>query len=57
MAYVNIRILRHLKEELGWAIDKRFRLIVCYLKQLQYITMHLKNKAVFNLKHALLCDP
>ena len=28
VAYVNIRVLRHLKEELSWAIDKRLRLIV-----------------------------
>ena len=28
VAYVNIRVLRRLKEELGWAIDKRLRLII-----------------------------
>ena len=26
--YVNVRVFRHLKEELGWAIDKRFQLII-----------------------------
>ena len=28
VAYVNVRISRRLKEELGWAIDKRLRLII-----------------------------
>ena len=28
MAYVNVRILRCLKEELNWAIDKWLRLII-----------------------------
>ena len=28
MAYVNVSVSRRLKEELGWAIDKRFRLII-----------------------------
>ena len=27
MAYVNIRISRHLKEELAWVIDKQLRVI------------------------------
>ena len=28
MAYVNVHVLRRLKEELGWAIDKQLRLII-----------------------------
>ena len=28
MAYVNLRVSRRLKEELGWAIDKQLRLII-----------------------------
>ena len=28
MAYVNLHVSRHLKEELGWAIDKRLQLII-----------------------------
>ena len=28
MAYVNVRVSRHLKEELGWALDKWLQLIV-----------------------------
>ena len=28
VAYVNVCVLRHLKEELAWAIDKRLRLII-----------------------------
>ena len=35
VAYVNIHILRHLKEELAWAIDKRLRLII-NIKQLYH---------------------
>ena len=27
VAYLNVRVSRRLKEELGWAIDKRIRLI------------------------------
>ena len=36
VVYVNVRVLRHLKEELGWAVDKWLRLIKCYLKQLYH---------------------
>ena len=28
VAYVNVHVLKRFKEELGWAINKRFRLIV-----------------------------
>ena len=28
VAHVNMRVLRHVKEELGWVIDKRLRLII-----------------------------
>ena len=28
VAYVNVRVSRRLKEELSWAIDKQFRLII-----------------------------
>ena len=28
VAYVNVRVSRRLKEELGWAIDKQLRLII-----------------------------
>ena len=28
MAYVNIQVLMHLKEELAWAIEKWLRLII-----------------------------
>ena len=27
VAYVNVCVSRHLKEELAWAIDKRFRVV------------------------------
>ena len=56
MAYVNVRISRGLKEELGWAIDKRFHLIINKLvfKNI-YTTKNLKNKAIFNLKKYCTC--
>ena len=28
VAYMNVRVSRHLKEEQSWAIDKRLRLII-----------------------------
>ena len=28
VAHVNMRVLRHVKEELGWVIDKRLQLII-----------------------------
>ena len=28
VAYINVHISRHLKEELGWAIDKRLWVII-----------------------------
>ena len=28
VAHVNMHVLRHVKEELGWVIDKRLRLII-----------------------------
>ena len=28
VAYVNVHVSRHLKEELGWAIDKQLQLII-----------------------------
>ena len=46
MTYMNvICISKHLKEELGLALDKRLQLI-----SMMYTTKNLKNKAVFNLK-------
>ena len=51
MAYVNICVLRHLKEELAWVIDKRLRVISNkMLFQNSCTTKKLKNKAVLNLK-------
>ena len=28
MAYMNVHILRHLKEELAWAVDKQFQVTI-----------------------------
>ena len=50
MAYVNVRISKCLKVELGWAIDKRVRLVINKMLFKSYITKNLKNKAFFNLK-------
>ena len=48
--YVNLRILRHLKEKLAWAIDERFQLIS--------ITMLFKTVIILKtILYALLCDP
>ena len=52
MAYVNIRVLKSLKEDLAWAIDKRLRIVSnkMLFKTVSYTTKKLKNKAVLNLK-------
>ena len=55
--YVNLCILRHLKEELAWAIDNSFRIYVIWNG---YATKKIKNKDILNLKtklYALLCGP
>ena len=44
--YVDIRVLRSLKEELAWAIDKWLWINECY----SYIVKKLKNEDVLNLK-------
>ena len=36
MAYVNVRVSRYLKEELGWAIDKQLWLIIDKMLQLYH---------------------
>ena len=49
VAYVNVHVSRRLKEELGWAIDKRLRLITNKMLFKTVIPL-IKNKAIFNLK-------
>ena len=49
VAYVNERMLRRLKEELSWAIDKPLWLIINTMLVI-CTTKNLKNKAIFNLK-------
>ena len=46
-----VAISRHLKEELAWAIDKQFWLIIniTLFKRVSYTTKKLKNKAIFNI--------
>ena len=48
LEYVSICTLKHLKEELAWAIDKQLQLIINTM--LGYTTKNLKNKAIFVLK-------
>ena len=50
VAYVNVCMSRHLKEELAWAIDKWFWAISNTMLQYlnSYTTKNLKNKAVLN---------
>ena len=52
VAYVNICVLRHLKEEVNWAIDKRLQLIINIIlfKTVICTTKNLRNKTVFTLK-------
>ena len=44
MAYVNVHVSRRLKEELAWAIDKRFQ--VTSYKIVTYIAKKLNHKAI-----------
>ena len=46
VAYMNIHVSRHLKEELAWAIDRRLQAIS---NLNSYTTKKLKNKAVLNI--------
>ena len=51
VAYVNVHVSRYLKEELGWATDKRLQLIInkMLFKTVSYTAKNLTNKAVVNL--------
>ena len=52
MVCVGICALRHLKEDLAWAVDKRLQVISnkMLLKTVSYTTEKLKNKAILDLK-------
>ena len=52
MAYVNVRISRHLKEKLALAIDKQLRVSSnkMVFKTVSYATKKLKEKATLLLK-------
>ena len=52
VAYMNVCILRHLKEELAWVLDKWLQLISnkMLFKTVIATTKKLKNKAALNLK-------
>ena len=57
---MNVHILKSLKEEPAWVIDKWLRVISSKIL-FSYTTKKLKNKAILNLNnnllYALLCDP
>ena len=60
MAYVNIRVLRLLKEELAWVINKWLQVISN--KMLFITVVPLRNQRINRFKfngilYALLCDP
>ena len=42
MAYVNVYILRHIKEELAWAIDKWLQ-VISYIMLNDYTTKKIKS--------------
>ena len=51
VVYVNVYVSKRLKEELAWAIDKRFGLLVIeYYLKLLYHKETKEYKAVLNLK-------
>ena len=56
MAYMNIHVSRHLKEELAWAIGKWLWVIsnTNVIKN-SYTIKNLKNKAVLNGKQYCMC--
>ena len=48
---MNIHVLRHLKEELAWAIDKRLQFISYLILLKTFIPLKkIKNKDLLNLK-------
>ena len=52
MAYVNVYILRCVKEELAWAIDRWLRVVS---NKISYSAKKLKKQAVINLKQYCMC--
>ena len=54
--YMNIRILRDLKEELVWAIDEQLRLINNKMLFKIILPLKTKNKPIMDLKqHCMHC--
>ena len=43
VVYVNVCVLRHLKEELAWAIDKRIRVVSNKMSVISSIGRYQKN--------------
>ena len=57
MAYVNVHVVRHLKEELAWVIDKRLQVNsnnILFIYNC-YSTKNLTNKASLNVKQYCMC--
>ena len=54
MAYVNVRVSRHLKEELAWAIDKWLPVISNKMLTKTVIPLKTKEKTVLNLTKILV---
>ena len=56
VACMNVRVSRHLKQELAWAIDKWLRVISnpMLFKTVIYTTKNLKNKP-FYIENTILC--
>ena len=50
VAYVNVHVSRHLKEELAWVIDKRLWAISNKMLFKTVLPLRNKNKAILNLK-------
>ena len=57
MAYVNVHALRRLKEELGWAIEQWFRLIINKMLLIynSYTTKNIKNKTILIYVKQYVC--
>ena len=55
MAYVNVRLLRHLKEKLAWAIDKRLWLIITKMLINIVIALRIKRIKPFLIENNIVC--
>ena len=56
MAYMNVHVSRHLKEELAWAIDRQLQVISNKMLFKTVIPLKIKDFK-FKIMYALLCGP